>query len=65
MKKNMGLLDRALRFVLGVLFVVLYGMGIVTGAIGVFLIAISIVFVATGLIGYCPVYNVFHIRTSE
>lgn len=65
MKKNMGLIDRVIRILAGVLFIALYGMGIVTGALGILLVAVSIVFIATSLIGYCPVYNVFHIKTCE
>lgn len=65
MKKNMGLADRIIRIVLGVFFIVLYGTGVVSGAIGGLLVAISIIFIATSFLGYCPVYNVFHIKTCE
>jgi hypothetical protein len=65
MKKNMGSADRVTRIILGVLFIAFYGMGVVTGGLGVLLVAVSIVFIATGVVGYCPVYNVFHIKTCE
>ena len=65
MKKNMGSADRITRIILGVLFIAFYGVGVVTGGLGVLLVAVSIVFIATGVVGYCPVYNVFHIKTCE
>ncbi|MDH7460556.1 DUF2892 domain-containing protein [Chitinophagaceae bacterium 26-R-25] len=65
MKKNMGLIDRMIRLLVAMLFVALYVMGLVTGVFGAFLIAVSIVFIATSLIGYCPVYDVFHIKTCK
>ena len=57
MKKNMGSFDRIIRIALAVVISVLYFTGIVTGTLGIVLMAFSAVFVLTSLVGFCPLYT--------
>lgn len=65
MKRNMGKLDRALRVLLALLFVLLYYTDIVSGTLGIILIILGVVFVLTSVIGFCPLYLPFNINTKE
>ena len=56
MKKNMGLADRIIRAIIAAAFITLYLMGTVTGTPGLVLMALSIIFVLTSLVGTCPLY---------
>jgi hypothetical protein len=65
MKKNMGGTDRILRIVLAVVFAVLYFTGTVGGTIGLVLLILGAVFLATSLISFCPLYLPFGISTCK
>ncbi len=57
MKQNMGTADRALRVVAAVVLAGLYFLGYVSGAVGVVLLVIAVVFLLTSLVGFCPLYT--------
>jgi len=63
MKKNMGSLDRLLRLVAALVVTLLYMNGTLTGTLGVILMVLSVVFVLTSLISFCPLYLPFGIDT--
>lgn len=65
MKKNMGNLDRILRILVAVLFVVLYFTEVITGTWGIVILVLAGVFVLTSLISFCPLYLPFGIKTSR
>jgi Protein of unknown function (DUF2892) len=63
MKKNMGTADRVIRVIIAAIFVTLYLTGILTGTVGLVLIALSAIFVLTSLISFCPLYLPFGLST--
>ncbi len=63
MKKNVGNLDRILRLVLAVAFVVLYYTGVLTGTLGLVLVVLGAVFALTSFISWCPIYAVIGVNT--
>jgi hypothetical protein len=65
MKANMGNMDRIIRAVVGLALVVLYTTGVVSGILGIILLAIAIIFFATALLAYCPVYPSLGISTCK
>ncbi|MBS1622716.1 MAG: DUF2892 domain-containing protein [Bacteroidetes bacterium] len=65
MKRNMGNLDRALRVVAALVIVALYFTGVISGPLGIGLLAVAVVFVLTSIIGTCPLYLPFGINTSD
>ncbi len=65
MKKNMGTLDRILRILVAVLFVVLFMTKVVTGTWGIIMLVIAGVFFITSLISFCPLYWPFGIKTCK
>lgn len=63
MKKNVGIIDRAIRILLALVLVSLYASGIVTGTIGIISLVLAVVFGATAIIRFCPLYLPFGIST--
>ena len=62
--KNMGSVDRIIRFIIGVVFVLL-AIFVVTGVWMGVLYALGAVMLVTSLIGTCPLYMPFHISTKK
>jgi hypothetical protein len=52
----MGSADRIIRVLIAIAFVTLYLTGVISGIWGIVLIVLSIVFVGTSLISFCPLY---------
>jgi len=65
MKVNEASWDRIVRVVLGaVLLFVGFG-STISGALGVIVGTLGVVFVVTGLMGFCPLYALFKIDTNK
>ncbi len=65
MKKNMGNTDRIIRVIAAIVFAVLYFTGTVTGTIGLVLVVLGAVFLATSFISFCPLYALVGMNTCE
>lgn len=63
MKKNMSSADRIIRFIIAAIMVMLYLTNTVTGTLGMVLLVLSVVFIFTSLISFCPLYTIFGIST--
>ena len=65
MKKNMGTADRVLRLVVAIGIAALYLMGSITEVVAIVLGVVAVVFLATGISGYCPGYVPLGISTRK
>lgn len=63
MKKNMGNLDRIIRVLIAVAVAALYFANIISGTVAIVLGVLAIVFVATSLVSFCPLYTLFGLST--
>jgi len=63
MKKNMGSMDRLIRVIIAAAVAVLYFTGTITGTLGIVLLMLAGVFVATSLVSFCPLYAPFGLNT--
>jgi hypothetical protein len=63
MKRNMGTVDRILRLVISAAFATFYFTGTVTGVFGIVLLALGGIFTLTSLVGFCPIYAIFGLKT--
>lgn len=59
----MGSLDRFIRLAIVMLISFLSMKAIINGTLSLILLGVSIIFLLTSLIGYCPLYSVFRIQT--
>lgn len=64
MTKNMGKVDRIIRVLAAVLFLVLYFTRVVSGTLGIVLIVLALIFLITSLVSFCPLYKPFGIKTT-
>jgi hypothetical protein len=65
MKANVGVVDKAIRIVLGILLGVLYFTNVISGVLGIVLLVVAGVFILTSLISYCPIYWIFKLTTKK
>lgn len=60
---NEGIVDRAIRVVLGIALLII-GFAAVGGTAGTIIGIVGFVPLLTGLVGFCPLYRVFGFRTN-
>lgn len=65
MPKNMGLIDKIIRIIVAVVIAILYFTGQISGIAAIILGILAIIFIATSLIGTCPLYLPFKINTIK
>lgn len=65
MINNMGVLDRIIRVVIAIVIAVLYYYGQMSGLAAIILGLIAVIFILTGIVGYCPVYQLIGISTKK
>lgn len=63
--QNMGTTDRIVRILLAIVFAALYFTGTVSGALGIVLLVLAVIFVLTSLIAFCPLYLPFKLSTKK
>ncbi len=65
MKKNMGNADRIIRVIVAVIIAALYFTNVITGTLGIVLLALAGIFVLTSLFSFCPLYAPFGLSTCK
>ncbi|MDX2190051.1 MAG: DUF2892 domain-containing protein [Bacteroidota bacterium] len=65
MKPNMGTIDRMIRAMIAAIIIGLYFMNIISGAIAIVGIILSIIFLITSFINFCPLYWTIGFSTNK
>jgi hypothetical protein len=65
MKTNMGIADRFIRLLIVIVIAVLYYFRLIEGTLGNVLLALAGIFLVTAIIGFCPAYAGFRIRSCS
>ena len=65
MKKNMGRLDRTIRLIVALAFILLVIARVIRGTAAIVLVILAAVFVVTTLLGFCPLYVPLGASTKE
>lgn len=63
--QNMGSTDRIVRIIAAVVFAALYFTGVVSGALGIVLLVLAVIFVLTSAVSFCPLYLPFGLSTRK
>ncbi len=63
MTSNVGAVDRGIRFVLGVVLIVLGLTHVLTGTTAIVGYVVGAIALVTGLVRYCPAWSIFGINT--
>lgn len=61
----MGKFDRLARIVIAAIIGVLYATHVISGTVAIILMVLALVFIATSLISFCPLYLPFGFRTNK
>ena len=65
MKRNMGRIDKIVRFTIAVAIALLVYYEIIEGALSYILLTLAAVFVLTSLTGFCPLYGLFGLNSCK
>jgi len=65
MKKNMHSVDRWIRVSIALIASVLYISGTITGELGMLILALGGVLLATSFLSFCPLYSIIGISTCS
>lgn len=65
MKRNMGSADRIIRIIVAIGLAALYITNTLTGTWGIVALIVAIIFLATSLINFCPIYRIFGLKTCK
>ena len=65
MQKNMGTVDRAIRFVVAVVVAALYFTGQISGTVAIVLGVLAAIFILTSFVGICPLYSLVGLSTCK
>jgi MFS-type transporter involved in bile tolerance (Atg22 family) len=63
MKKNMGNIDRIVRVFIAVAVGALYFTNVISGTLALVLGVAAVIFLATSLVSFCPLYAIFGFST--
>ena len=64
MKRNMGIIDRIIRFLCALAIAILYLTNVISGIIAFLLLIIALLLLITSIVGICPVYIPLKISTK-
>lgn len=65
MTPNMGTTDKRIRLGIAIVVAVLYGFKVISGTLGIILLALAIVFALTSFLSFCPLYTLIGFSTKE
>jgi Protein of unknown function (DUF2892) len=63
MKKNVGIIDRAIRILLAFVFIGLHFANVLTGTLDIVALVLAVILLTTALIRTCPLYLILGINT--
>ena len=65
MKKNVGSIDKIIRYLLAALFIILFIFNVVSGLFGYILLALAVIFILTSLLNFCPIWWMIGANTCK
>jgi len=65
MKKNVGSIDKIIRLLLAVVFIILFVLNVVSGIFGYILLALAAILILTSLFSFCPMWMLFGVKTCK
>ena len=66
MRDNLGNIDRFIRLILGLVFLIIaFATHLTSGLLSYGIIAAGMAFSATSIAGFCPIYAIFGLNTSK
>jgi len=63
MTKNIGSIDKVVRFIIAIVIGVLYFTNIITGTLGIVLLVVGAILAITAFLNFCPIWAALGVRT--
>ena len=64
MQKNIGTVDRVIRVVVGIAALATWYLGLVEGTLGIIVLVVGVVMIATAVLRWCPPYALIGLNTG-
>ena len=64
MKKNMSTADRIIRTLIAAVMLGLYFINVISGTLAIVLIVVSVIFLLTSLVSFCPLYAILGLSSK-
>ncbi len=65
MKKNMGMVDKLIRFIVAISIAVVYYLNLMSGTLAMVLLIFAVIFVLTSFVSFCPIYRLIGVSTCS
>ena len=65
LNKNMGVVDRSIRTIIAIAIIAALLLGKITGVLAIILAVVTVIFLLTSTISFCPLYVLFGISTKK
>ena len=65
MKTNMNSTDKAIRLLIAIGIITLYYTNVVSGTLGIVLMAVAGIFILTSFVSFCPIYAIFGLSSKK
>ena len=65
MKKNMGIVDRTIRLLVGVIIAALYFTNQISGVVAIIMGVLAVIFILSSLMAWCPLYMPIKLSTLK
>lgn len=65
MKRNLGNVDRIIRFVIAAAIAYLYYTEVISGTLGIALLVAAVIFALTSIFSFCPLYAIFGLSSCQ
>jgi len=65
MKKNVGITDKIIRYIIAAVLIILFATNIITGTLGIIGLIVAGVLIVTSLVSFCGLYSVLGINTCK
>jgi hypothetical protein len=65
MKPNIGSADKIIRIAIAIIIAILFFTGSITGTAGIVFLILSVVFLLTAIVNFCPLYKALGFSTRK
>lgn len=65
MKKNVGSIDKIIRFLIAAIIIILFLTNVISGTLGIILLIVAGALIVTSLVSFCGLYSVLGISTCK
>lgn len=65
MKKNVSTADKVIRTIIAIVIIILFYLQVITGTLGLVLLAVAGILFLTAIAGFCPLYRILGIASCK